>query len=559
MSILLASRGALRRRVLGPPLAYSVDFENDLTGNTGADASAVISTNPVLSGSKSLKVAGGTNSYGVNYSLGGTLTEIYARQKIRVDVGPDPTSEMWMAMLSFGSATGNTWPFIFSHRVRTNGTSALVLWNVATGSEIASTADIPRGQTFVLGTRVKLGTTDGRIVVTADGATIMDYTGNTGTTGFDSIRCSCVDTNLYGATVTHYFDDLIGSVSGWPVYGSGGGVTPPEEPPATGPFVNMNVKALGLSIGRGMVEAQGTTGMDDMVAIGAQMLRTDMFFDNVQPTQGGSYVWGPTDTMVNNARARGLHLLLILNGPRAGSNWQYTSSADRAAFGDFAAAAAARYAGQCDHWAIMNEPNLDKMLPEPYTALIQNAYPKIKAANPNAFILGHNLAGAVGSTNASIYMTEVGEWMDRCYAAGISGYYDAVATHPYTWPTPPTTSNSWNGWGMTVNVLRPRMVANGESGLKVWCTEYGAPTQGSVEVSEAGQLSNLNEFIPLANARDWVGPIFWYERKDQGGSADPGTTENWFGLRRPDNTAKPALAQFTAFANAYPRLALRTP
>lgn len=331
-------------------------------------------------------------------------------------------------------------------------------------------------------------------------------------------------------------------------------------PPATsGPFVDMNVKALGLAIGRGMVEAQGTAGMDDMAAIGAQMLRTDVFFDNVQPTQGGAYVWGPTDTMVDRIRARGMHLLLILNGPRAGSDWAYATSGDRTAFGDFCAAAAARYAGRCDHWAILNEPNFDKISPENYTLLIQNAYPKIKAANPNAFVLGHNLAGAMGVTDNAINRTEVGEWMQRCYAAGISGFYDAVATHPYTWPTPPTTSNSWNGWGMTVNVLRPAMVAGGESALKVWCTEYGAPTQGSVEVSEANQLSNINEFFPLADATSWVGPVFWYERQDQGGSNADGTTENWFGLRRPDGSAKPALARFTAIANAYPRLALRTP
>src|SRR2546421_7283932 len=89
--------------------------------------------------------------------------------------------------------------------------------------------------------------------------------------------------------------------------------------------------------------------------------------------------------------------------------------------------------------------------------------------------------------------------------------------------------------------------------MKVWATEYGAPTAGPGvtattsdyqldaapdHVSEDLQAVMASESVELAKSSPAIGALFWYTPTD--GGTDTSSRENFFGLRRFDGTPKPA-------------------
>jgi hypothetical protein len=83
-----------------------------------------------------------------------------------------------------------------------------------------------------------------------------------------------------------------------------------------------------------------------------------------------------------------------------------------------------------------------------YAALLRAAYTAIKQANPNVLVLGGSLVGSNGA------------FLRALYAAGIKGYYDALAVHFYT---------------LTLAALRAFhevQLANGDT-TPLWLDEFG--------------------------------------------------------------------------------------
>jgi hypothetical protein len=135
-------------------------------------------------------------------------------------------------------------------------------------------------------------------------------------------------------------------------------------------------------------------------------------FDSANPNSPG-YNWSRVDRAVNLVSAAGMRPLLVVTGPGplwasqvpARHNVRYKPRPDL--FGQFARAAALRYAAAVDRWVIWNEPNLPLWLqpqntctgrrctpyaPHLYRRLTRAAYPAIKAVDPTSTVLFGALA-----------------------------------------------------------------------------------------------------------------------------------------------------------------------
>ena len=149
----------------------------------------------------------------------------------------------------------------------------------------------------------------------------------------------------------------------------------------------------------GMTPADIDRTLDEMQAMGVNNVRVLIPWAGVE-YQPDSYYWNTTDYLVNAVFERGMGILGVLNStptwatspgqppitaaPTPESTQQYA---------EFAGLAAQRYAGKASAWEVWNEPNTVFFwapAPDPvaYTNLLKAAYPAIKAADPNATVVG---------------------------------------------------------------------------------------------------------------------------------------------------------------------------
>jgi len=160
--------------------------------------------------------------------------------------------------------------------------------------------------------------------------------------------------------------------------------------------------------------------------LGIDRLRVSAFWNQIAPgnmsrskpvgfdgrNQGdGRYSWGPLDRVIDSASRHGLRIMVSISTPApiwaTGATkvpnplWKPNPKE----FADFAEAVVTRYAPKVDHWGISNEPNQGVWLqpqsdkrglvaPHLYRALVQAAYPRIKAIDPTSSALVGELAAS---------------------------------------------------------------------------------------------------------------------------------------------------------------------
>jgi hypothetical protein len=308
---------------------------------------------------------------------------------------------------------------------------------------------------------------------------------------------------------------------------------------------------FGISTG-GTIQNQNSKTVDrDLTSVrnvGSKWVRIDINWDQIQAQGPTSYNWGPIDRVVQAATSRGINVLgIIVYTPSwarpPGTNGHHPPDPNQ--YATFAAAAVRHYAAMGVHtyevWNEANAPRFWQPRPDPaaYTQLLKAAYPAIKGADPQATVL---TAGSAPAWDSSIYSPI--DFLAGIYANGGGDSFDAVAHHPYCWPSLPGGVNctAWQQMHATSPSLRSVMAENGDGDKRIWATEFGAPTNGPFSVTEDRQAQIIKRAYTYWSTYDWGGPLFTYTIRDHGTAT--WTNENFFGLLRNDYSKKPSYSAY---------------
>lgn len=306
-------------------------------------------------------------------------------------------------------------------------------------------------------------------------------------------------------------------------------------------------------------DADLTREMDTYRKGGAEWIRFDINWELIQRRGPTSYDWAPFDRVVTSATRHGLRVLaIILYTPAwarpAGTDGVHPPS-DLSTYASFCAAAASHYAPLGVHtWEIWNEPNIFfwKPAPDParYAQMLKLAYPAIKHADPASFVVSAGLSpyGAYGERNTA-FMNPL-TFLERMYAAGAGGSFDALGWHPYNFTGISFhPASAWSQVADTTVSARSIMVAHGDGAKQIWGTEFGAPTgASSASVSEAAQAHLVTAGYAKWKTLPFAGPLFWFSFRDAGTNA--ADREQNFGLLHFDFTPKPSFTAYKAAAAA---------
>ena len=310
----------------------------------------------------------------------------------------------------------------------------------------------------------------------------------------------------------------------------------------------------GFSPGGGFMYESDTDlarDLDNMAATGAKWVRID-FPWSVTEASPGIFDWAKLDRVVGAAYSRGLQVIgLLAYTPAwarpAGTDPMYppTRPSD---FANFTTAAVRRYASKVKVWEVWNEPNISQFWkPRPdaaaYAALLRGASVAVHRSAPTAAVLTGGLSPAVDASDGSQISPIT--FLQRLYANGAKGTFDAVGMHPYSYPAMPMdpATASWNTF-YRLPLVYNVMAQNGDGSKRIWSTEFGAPTGTDPSaVSETTQSAIIAQAYAAVAAWPWAGPLLVYSDRDSG--TNLADREQNFGLRHYDFSPKPALAAFT--------------
>ncbi|WP_082135790.1 cellulase family glycosylhydrolase [Mycobacterium sp. EPa45] len=274
--------------------------------------------------------------------------------------------------------------------------------------------------------------------------------------------------------------------------------------------------------------------LDELQSLGVDDVRIAVPWVFVQPTSSQSYDWSKLDMVVNAAADRDMGVLGVISATPVWAGFPLNGHPDPATYAAFASAVATRYQGKISAYEIWNEPNgvtfWAPVSAKAYTELLKAAYPAIKAADPDATVIG-GVLGAVG--NIPGVSTSAVDFVTQMYADGAHGFFDALSYHPYHYVTPFSKGTEPGEPIQQVAAISALMATNGDAALKLWATEYGLPTSA---VSQTQQAAYIHDFVVAWQQVSGAGPMFVYTTRDSAtGAFDD---EANFGIFNTDWTPK---------------------
>ena len=275
--------------------------------------------------------------------------------------------------------------------------------------------------------------------------------------------------------------------------------------------VRANTPPVGI-IGLSDPNALDTRVIDLCADAGAEMVRVEFHWSQIQPVPGGPYQWAPYDAMVGKCIERGLGILGIATYlPNwLGTNWAVID----AQWQLFFQALVARYAPFGVHmWEVFNEPNLTGYgwlpktsdVPEihaedyagAYTLLLARANVILRATDPQGMIvLGGLASDNHGGVPFEPYMTEV-------YRLGGRNCFDVFAFHPY-------------GYQNNFAAARARVdafLSTVSDTPPVWFNEYGWTDWRRMNMNRYPTAAT-NPMMAVFRDRVHCDALFWFSLKD---------------------------------------------
>lgn len=294
---------------------------------------------------------------------------------------------------------------------------------------------------------------------------------------------------------------------------------------------------IGFALGGGindLTDEEMIAQLDELHALGVRHIRIDLAWSVIEPV-AGEYDWSRSDLIVDQAAERGIEVLaLVAYTPEWARPPGTTDKAppnDFSEFARFTRDAAERYRLDVRNWEIWNEPNHDPFWsggvdPVRYADLYRRAATEIRAAVPGSWIVSGGLSPAVDDSPSMAPETFLAGFLPLVDRSLI----DAVGIHPYSYPARPTAGQDWNTFSRLPSMKA--QIDRTHSGVSLWLTEYGAPTQSGDGVSPEEQAAEIEEAVNCATRFSWAGPLFVYTWRDWPG-------EN-FGVVDQDGDPKPA-------------------
>ncbi|MEJ7788437.1 MAG: hypothetical protein WKF29_01010 [Thermoleophilaceae bacterium] len=193
---------------------------------------------------------------------------------------------------------------------------------------------------------------------------------------------------------------------------------------SAGPRADVSIMDDQLLLGASQAEVD--KNMAIFRTLGVDRLRVSAFWNQIAPDEESRvrpgdfdaanpfeprYRFAGLDRVVESASRHGLKIMVTITTPapvwasrepqRDNKLWK----PQPAEFGAFTAAVVGRYAPFVDHWGVSNEPNqgvwlqpqsdrIGAVAPHVYRSLVQAAYPRIKALDPDSLALVGELAAA---------------------------------------------------------------------------------------------------------------------------------------------------------------------
>jgi len=339
--------------------------------------------------------------------------------------------------------------------------------------------------------------------------------------------------------------------------GKAGSVTVPSPPKGAPPLrTGIILNALGAGSAR-----QRRLELGRARALGVRWIREQLDWSSIERSPG-RFRWDRFDALMVAATRARLHVLpLLLGTPWWAGHGHFALPNDPAAFGAFAARAAARYGPGGTFWRahrrldgrfalqwfeLWNEPyyrffSTSGVDPVRYAAMVRAAIVAGRAANPDThWLMAADLT----------YQDATGrrqQWLPAIAMAdpGLLRLIDGVAVHPYVFGTPGAdTSIPLPFRFERVNAIASELTALGAPRVPVWLTEIGwstcdkRPDCGS-EQEQAQRIADVFTRVRRRPLSDRVRAVFIYHLHDFPGRARS-DREGWYGLLRLNGSRKPA-------------------
>lgn len=270
---------------------------------------------------------------------------------------------------------------------------------------------------------------------------------------------------------------------------------------------------------------------------GATSIRVDAPWSQIELAPGVYKVPSWLDTQLNAYEKAGISPLLIL--AYGNPIYQIKKPLDdisRERFSAYAVWLVKQLRGRVTHFQIWNEWETRTGGSEPgsaedYLRLAEVVVPRLRAANPEAVLIGNGISFPGLTTT----------WIDSFLKDQRYQILDGIAAHPYVW-------HSKSDWRPEAAItllekLSQRAYTKNGQRMPIYVTEFGYPDfDDRLGTSPELNAQYLRRFMLMASSRPWIAGVWWYCIRDQG--TDHRNKEHGFGLFDQQLRPKPAAIVF---------------
>ena len=276
----------------------------------------------------------------------------------------------------------------------------------------------------------------------------------------------------------------------------------------------------------------------------------------------GQFDWSKSDQIVATFEKYGLQIIARLDRPPAWARKDKTIAQSPPEnfndYGDFVDAFVRRYRGRIHFIQVWNEPNIfpewgnRPVDPAGYVALLEIAYTRAKAANPNIRVLSAPLAITLGESwepgaTQWRHMNDL-DYLTAMYKAGAKDYFNILSANAFglrASPDDPPDPQQLNF--QRIVLARQIMESFQDANKAIWVNEYGwnaSPPDFPEDkliwgrVTEQQQADYTVRGIAQARAKwNWIGVFnIWYFR--QVGDVSPERSDYYFRMVDVDFTPR---------------------